>query len=140
MVLSNIMTDLDGEDSLTKLNTQLNKSMVLMDTTTEGETNQPRRSKTIKINTKVQSASPGLSTPSPVSRKSILKKNDTRNRIQAQNRKSDRETSNDTSHDGMSMNTSSVPRPHNVNITYVRNLLLFFYSCFISGNFRSTIY
>ena len=115
MVVSNIMTDLDGEDSLTKLNTQLNKSMVLMDTTTESETNQPRRSKTIKINTKVQPASPGLSTPSPVSRKSILKKNDSRNRIQAQNAKSDRETSNDASHDGMSMNASTVPRPHNID-------------------------
>ncbi|KZC12439.1 CCR4-NOT transcription complex subunit 4, partial [Dufourea novaeangliae] len=60
--------DLDVEDSVTKLNTQLNRSMVLMDTkTTDNETYQPKSNKSIKINTKIQKASP--SSASPVSRK-----------------------------------------------------------------------
>lgn len=115
MVLLNNMTDLDVDDSLTKLNTQLNKSMILMDTPPENKICQTKRNKSIKINVNIQPAS--ASNVSPVSRKSILKKTDIRNnekqsRIDTQNIDSSRET---ISHDRISMNMSTALRPHNVN-------------------------
>ncbi|XP_015434900.1 PREDICTED: uncharacterized protein LOC107190588 [Dufourea novaeangliae] len=119
MVLSNIMTDLDVEDSVTKLNTQLNRSMVLMDTkTTDNETYQPKSNKSIKINTKIQKASP--SSASPVSRKSILKKSDIRNNgrrseTEAQNEKIQLETLNNANNDRLSMNISNAFRPHSID-------------------------
>lgn len=105
------MTDVDLEDPLTKLNTQLNKSMVLMDTTETG-TPQPKRSKSIKINTKIQPASP--SNVPITSRRSILKKTEKRN-TRIENSENNRRTSNGTTCDRMSMNVSSVARPHNIN-------------------------
>ncbi|XP_077277198.1 uncharacterized protein LOC143905572 [Temnothorax americanus] len=64
------MTDSAGEDSVTKLNTQLNKSMVLMeDAVNTSPPNHKRKS--ITINTEAQSRTPS----SPIkSRKSILKR------------------------------------------------------------------
>ncbi|KOC60679.1 CCR4-NOT transcription complex subunit 4 [Habropoda laboriosa] len=59
------MTDLEGEDTLTQLNTQLNKSMILMDTSIKMESPQPKTNRSIKINTKVQSASPHNGSPKP---------------------------------------------------------------------------
>ncbi|XP_012284432.1 uncharacterized protein LOC105701877 [Orussus abietinus] len=66
------MSDSGKEDSLTKLNTALNRSMVLMERTTE--TSEPvKRSKSIKINTSVEPL--GTTPVKPVkSRKSILKR------------------------------------------------------------------
>ncbi|XP_076160151.1 uncharacterized protein LOC143143119 [Ptiloglossa arizonensis] len=115
MVLLNNMTDLDVDDSLTKLNTQLNKSMILMDTPPENKICQTKRNKSIKINVNIQPAS--ASNVSPVSRKSILKKTDIRNnekqsRIDTQNIDSSRET---ISHDRISMNMSTALRPHNID-------------------------
>lgn len=118
------MNELDG-DSLTKLNTQLNRSMVLMDTTTDNETRSPRSSKSIKINTKVQPAR--LSNGSPAQRKSILKKTDTRNdergveTQEAQNVENDREIINTTNNSRVSMSVPIASRPHNVNIIYFIN-------------------
>ncbi|XP_043265522.1 uncharacterized protein LOC122405089 [Colletes gigas] len=106
------MTDLDIDDSLTKLNTQLNKSMVLMDTSTENKTHQSKSNRSIKINTKIQPAS--ASNVSPISRKSILKKSEERNkqhRIEAQNEENNRTINRDR----MSMSISTAPRPHNIN-------------------------
>ena len=94
------------EDSLTKLNTQLNKSMVLMDTIETG-TSQRRSNKSIKINTKIQRSSlPNL----PISRKSILKRPE-KNVVEAENNE---ETLNETNDSRLSLNVSTV-RPHNVN-------------------------
>ncbi|XP_017762051.1 PREDICTED: uncharacterized protein LOC108552153 [Eufriesea mexicana] len=107
------MTDLDVEDSLTKLNTQLNKSMVLMDTM-ETEISQPKGNKSIKINTKIQPLSPSNSTPA--SRKSILKK--TKNTIiveTEQNVTNNIEILNEINHNRTPMNISSTIRPHNIN-------------------------
>ncbi|XP_017795121.1 PREDICTED: uncharacterized protein LOC108576611 isoform X2 [Habropoda laboriosa] len=73
------MTDLEGEDTLTQLNTQLNKSMILMDTSIKMESPQPKTNRSIKINTKVQSASPHNGSPKP--RKSILKSAEKKNTI-----------------------------------------------------------
>ncbi|XP_014481706.1 PREDICTED: uncharacterized protein LOC106748038 isoform X2 [Dinoponera quadriceps] len=69
------MRDSGQEDSITHLNTQLNKSMVLMEDATDVPPEHPRRSKSIKINTKIQ---PPTASNSPVvkSRRSILKKPD----------------------------------------------------------------
>lgn len=105
------MTDLDVEDSLTKLNTQLNKSMVLMDTP-ENEMNQSKSNKSIKINTKIQPA--GSSNVSPVSRKSILKKTDTKSRIKMESSSNDRETLNNN-HNRLSASGSNASRPHNID-------------------------
>ncbi|XP_054005830.1 uncharacterized protein LOC128890880 isoform X1 [Hylaeus anthracinus] len=108
------MTDLDADDCLTKLNTQLNKSMVLMDTSVENDV-QPKSNRSIKINTKVQ---PGNAfNVSPVSRKSILKRTDSKNnekqnRIETENTENNKETIN---HDRTSTNTSTVPRPHTID-------------------------
>ncbi|KAF3424415.1 hypothetical protein E2986_07899 [Frieseomelitta varia] len=101
------MTDFDMEDSLTKLNTQLNKSMVLMDNTETG-TSQRRSNKSIKINTKIQRSSlPNL----PISRKSILKRPEKRNVVEAENNE---ETLSETNDSRLSLNVSTV-RPHNIN-------------------------
>lgn len=65
------MTDSANEDSVTKLNTQLNKSMVLMEDAVDTPPSNHKR-KSITINTQTQ---PSRVTSSPVkSRKSILKK------------------------------------------------------------------
>ncbi|CAK9795703.1 hypothetical protein ANTPLA_LOCUS480 [Anthophora plagiata] len=109
MLLSN-MTDLDVEDTLTKLNTQLNKSMVLMDTTTEIETPQLKSNKSIKINTKAQPASPYTASSKP--RKSILKNTE---------RKSIIKTDQNTENVKETLKTKRMPmnmpnrRPHNIN-------------------------
>ncbi|XP_029155422.1 uncharacterized protein LOC114928415 [Nylanderia fulva] len=68
------MTDSISEDSVTKLNTQLNKSMVLMEDAVDTTPKNNKR-KSITINTKTQ---PPSTSKSPVvkSRKSILKKSD----------------------------------------------------------------
>lgn len=128
------MTDLDVEDSLTKLNTQLNKSMVLMDTP-ENEMNQSKSNKSIKINTKIQPA--GSSNVSPVSRKSILKKTDMKSRIKMESSSNDRETLNNN-HNRLSASGSNASRPHNVNISYLLNtLFLFVYTYFMTVTSRS---
>lgn len=106
--------DLDVEDSLTKLNTQLNKSMVLMDTK-ESEIFQSKSKKSIKINTKIQPASPPII--SPISRKSILKK--TEKKIIVENdleqNKDNNDSLNETNHNKPSINATPTIRPHNVN-------------------------
>lgn len=102
------MTDFDMEDSLTKLNTQLNKSMVLMDTI-ETETSQRRSNKSIKINTKIQRTS--LPNNLPISRKSILKRPEKINVAEAENNE---ETLSEVNDSRLSLNVSTV-RPHNVN-------------------------
>ncbi|PBC30273.1 CCR4-NOT transcription complex subunit [Apis cerana cerana] len=108
------MMDLDVEDSLTKLNTQLNKSMVLMDTE-ESEISQPKSKKSIKINTRIQPASPPII--SPISRKSILKKTEKRTIVKnelEQNIDSNN-SSNETNHSRSSINATSTIRPHNID-------------------------
>lgn len=107
------MTDLDVEDSLTKLNTQLNKSMVLMDSGMGEEMPQHRSNKSITINTKIQPASLSNSSQT-TSRRSILKKSD--NRVTNDERNSTEETNNDrnTLNEYIS-NNSSTPRPHNID-------------------------
>lgn len=106
--------DLDVEDSLTKLNTQLNKSMVLMDTK-ESEIFQSKSKKSIKINTKIQLTSPPIT--SPISRKSILKK--TEKKIIVENdleqNKDNNDSLNETNHSKLSINATPTIRPHNVN-------------------------
>ncbi|XP_034179359.2 uncharacterized protein LOC117603895 [Osmia lignaria lignaria] len=102
----------DAEDSLTKLNTQLNRSMVLMDTT-ENEVRQPKSNRSIKINTKINPAkSPKVSS---ASRKSILKKTERKSSIETvQNVESN--TLNGSDHSKMSMDTTETPpRPHNID-------------------------
>ncbi|XP_076302176.1 uncharacterized protein LOC143220406 [Lasioglossum baleicum] len=107
------MTDLDVEDSLTKLNTQLNKSMVLMDTM-ETEIYQPKSNKSIKISTKIQPSSPSII--SPVSRKSILKKTKDISIVETeQNAKNNNEIETEINHDRTPMDISSVIRPYNIN-------------------------
>ncbi|XP_031843231.1 uncharacterized protein LOC116431635 isoform X2 [Nomia melanderi] len=118
MLLPNSMNELDS-DSLTKLNTQLNRSMVLMDTTTDNEIRSPKSSKTIKINTKVQPSR--LSNGSPGQRKSILKKSDIRNdergdEIQeAEDVENNREILNNTNNDRVSMSMPITSRPRNID-------------------------
>ncbi|XP_076295690.1 uncharacterized protein LOC143216484 [Lasioglossum baleicum] len=112
------MSDFDADDSLTKLNTQLNRSMVLMDTTTDNETYPPKVNRSIKINTKIQPASPANA--SPMRRKSILKKSDTRNderrdETEVQNTENEREMLNHTNNSRVSINAQTASRPHNIN-------------------------
>ncbi|CAK9808462.1 hypothetical protein ANTQUA_LOCUS5611 [Anthophora quadrimaculata] len=104
------MTDLNVEDTLTKLNTQLNKSMVLMDTTTEMESPQPKSNKSIKISTKVQPASPYSASSKP--RKSILKNTERKSIVEMeQNTKNIKQTLK------TKRNSTNVPhrRPHNID-------------------------
>lgn len=68
------MTDSISEDSVTKLNTQLNKSMILMEDAVDTKPKNNKR-KSITINTKTQ-PSGAIKTPAIKSRKSILKKSD----------------------------------------------------------------
>lgn len=68
------MTDSISEDSVTKLNTQLNKSMILMEDAVDTTPKNNKR-KSITINTKTQPRST-TKTPAVKSRKSILKKSD----------------------------------------------------------------
>ncbi|XP_078052935.1 uncharacterized protein LOC144478679 [Augochlora pura] len=112
------MNDFDAEDSLTKLNTQLNRSMVLMDTTMDNEPSTPRSNKSITINTKIQPASPA-NVP-PKRRKSILKKIDTRNDksrddTETQNTENETKMLNNINNSAMSIDTSTVSRPHNID-------------------------
>lgn len=112
MILPN-MTDLDVEDSLTRLNTQLNKSMVLMDATTENEMHQPKTNKSIRINTKIQ---PANQTKSPsTSRKSILKKSGKTNNFDTeQSIESNQDTLNNSDHNKLPTNTTTILRPRNI--------------------------
>lgn len=65
------MTDSTDNNSVTKLNTQLNKTMILMEDVTDPPTQNHKR-KSITINTKTQ---PSSSKSSPIkSHRSILKK------------------------------------------------------------------
>ncbi|XP_050462514.1 uncharacterized protein LOC126857287 isoform X1 [Cataglyphis hispanica] len=68
------MTDSTSEDLVTKLNTQLNKSMVLMEDAVDAPPQNHKR-KSITINTKMQPHS-ATNSPAVKSRKSILKKSD----------------------------------------------------------------
>ncbi|XP_003705990.1 uncharacterized protein LOC100881978 [Megachile rotundata] len=112
MILSN-MTDLDVEDSLTILNTQLNKSMVLMDTTTEGEMHQPKNNKSIRINTKIQP--PNQSKSPSTARKSILKKPGRTNGTETeQSIESSQDVLNNSDHNKLPTNTATL-RPRNIN-------------------------
>ncbi|EGI62540.1 PREDICTED: uncharacterized protein LOC105148959 [Acromyrmex echinatior] len=109
------MTDSANEDSITELNTQLNKSMVLMENVENmPSSNHKRKSITIKTEeqlSKVRS--------SPVkSRKSILKKsNKSLNKSAAddeivQTSNDDANRSNEVTFNGLSLSTSVLPRPH----------------------------
>ncbi|XP_033324604.2 uncharacterized protein LOC117219520 [Megalopta genalis] len=111
------MNDLDAEDSLTKLNTQLNRSMVLMDTTIDNEPSTPKSNRSITINTKIQPASPANAPPKR--RKSILKKIGTRDdkrrhETETWNTQNEREMLNNTNNDTISMNRPTASRPHNI--------------------------
>lgn len=70
------MSDWDLEDPLTRLNTQLNKSMVLMENVTESSLQQNKSNKSIKISTKTKQHNSNTSV-NGTHRKSILKKPET---------------------------------------------------------------
>lgn len=107
------MTDLDVDDSLTKLNTQLNKSMVLMDTT-ETEIPQSKSNKSITINPNIQPASPHVN--SPIVKKSILKKAEKKNVIEVeQHVENNKEIRSEITDNSASMNVTSITRPRTVN-------------------------
>lgn len=72
------MSDWDHEDPLTRLNTQLNKSMVLMENVIETSQQQNKSNKSIKISTKAKPRNSNIS-PNDTHRKSILKKSDNMN-------------------------------------------------------------
>ncbi|XP_017795120.1 PREDICTED: uncharacterized protein LOC108576611 isoform X1 [Habropoda laboriosa] len=111
MVLSN-MTDLEGEDTLTQLNTQLNKSMILMDTSIKMESPQPKTNRSIKINTKVQSASPHNGSPKP--RKSILKSAEKKNTIKVEPNTESPIQETSKTNQRMLKKIAPVRRPHNI--------------------------
>lgn len=72
------MLDWEYEDPLTKLNTQLNKSMVLIENVVDDHPQPNKSNKTIKIKTK--STSPKANTSmNGTHRKSILKKSESIN-------------------------------------------------------------
>ncbi|XP_003487383.1 uncharacterized protein LOC100747999 isoform X1 [Bombus impatiens] len=107
------MTDLDVDDSLTKLNTQLNKSMVLMDTT-ETETPQSKSNKSITINPNIQPASPHVN--SPIVKKSILKKAEKKNVIEVeQHVENNKEIRSEITDNSASMNVTSITRPRTIS-------------------------
>ncbi|XP_050594829.1 uncharacterized protein LOC126924418 isoform X2 [Bombus affinis] len=107
------MTDLDADDSLTKLNTQLNKSMVLMDAT-ETEIPQSKSNKSITINPNIQPASPHVN--SPIVKKSILKKAEKKNVIEVeQHIENNKETRNEITGNRASMNATSTTRPRTIS-------------------------
>lgn len=123
MILSN-MTDLDVEDSLTKLNTQLNKSMVLMDTTAESEIHQPKNNKSIRINTKIQ---PPTNTKSPsTTRKSILKKPGRTSSIEVeQSIENSQDTLNNSVGIKLPTNKTTTLRPRNIiDLVQEENLVI----------------
>lgn len=105
------MLDLDPEDSLTTLNTALNKSMVLMDSPVDRE-NRVRGAKTIKINTKAQPPNTPGATPDVV--KSILKKSRSYDTSDVENSFTIERNSNESAERNAPI-TNCLPRPHNVS-------------------------
>lgn len=118
------------EDTLTKLNTQLNRSMVLMDHTMDETLPLRKSAKTIKINTKLL---PAISTNSPStgSRKSILKRSQrsTGNEEARENLpdiESELERLNRENQERLSMSVEPLPvsRPHNLQDLVVSENLI----------------
>lgn len=116
------MLDWEHEDPLTKLNTQLNKSMVLIENVVNDHPQLNKRNKTIKITTK--STSPkGNTSMNGTHRKSILKKseninNEERNleeNITDTNLEADAEMNPDT------LTVKSSFRPQNVYKYYIKH-------------------
>jgi len=100
------MMDSANEDSVTKLNTQLNKSMILMEDAVDIPSPNYKR-KSITINTEVQSSK---ATSSPVkSRKSILKKS---NKSFSENGTDDEVAQ--TSNDGVRMSEATFNGPQSL--------------------------
>jgi len=121
------MMDSANEDSVTKLNTQLNKSMVLMEDAVDMPS--PNKRKSITINTEVQS-SKAISSPVK-SRKSILKKS---NKSFSENVTDDEvaQTSNDgvrtseaTFNGPQSLPTLVLSRPRTVSKLFFSSFFLF---------------
>lgn len=120
------MMDSADEDSVTKLNTQLNKSMVLMEDVVDTPSSNHKR-KSITINTEAKSPK---TTGSPVkSRKSILKKSNkslgesvTDDEI-AQTSDGGTDKSNDLVVNGLSLPTSILSRPRNLQEIVEKEML-----------------
>lgn len=111
------MTDSANEDSVTKLNTQLNKSMVLMEDAMDTPSPNYKR-KSITINTETQSSK---ATISPVkSRRSILKKSgkDATNDEVVQTNGGINKLS-ETVLNGLSLPTSVLSRPRTVSGLFI---------------------
>lgn len=109
-----IMSDTYVEDSLTELNTVLNKSMALMENVTDTP-QQSKRRKSVKIDTKIQP----LDTPPAqhVSRKSILKNSGLKNSSDLDNDESNsigEEDSCEIIENRTLPELDTIPRPHNL--------------------------
>jgi len=115
-------------DSVTKLNTQLNKSMVLMEDAVDTPSQNHKR-KSITINTKTQPPS-APNSPAVKSRKSILKKSDksfdedSTNNGGVEINASTEELNNVTSQ-RLSSSTSASPRPRTVRRSLIIFLIIF---------------
>lgn len=111
------MTDADEEDTLTKLNTLLNKSMILMDSTAENEGDQNKNDRCIIINAKARSGSPHK-TLRLAPRKSILKKLEkTTNENELETNIGERENLDESVNNMITEFSNSVPllpRPRNL--------------------------
>lgn len=102
---------MDTEDPLTRLNTQLNRSMVLMETATE-TVSEPRSKKTIRINTNTHPPEKH-NTSHGLKRKSILKKS-TPSRNHEFNSHENLPMDIDVGEEGITT-SEIIPRPSNVN-------------------------
>lgn len=115
------MTDSANEDSVTKLNTQLNKSMVLMEDAVDMPSPNNKR-KSIMINTETQ---PSRTTSTPVkSRRSILKKSVKSSSKDATDDEvvrtnGDIDKLNETVFNGLSSPTSVLSRPRTVSGSFI---------------------
>lgn len=116
------MSGSDREDSITTLNTALNKSMILMDSPLEPK-NKTKSGKLIKINEKIQPASPSYKAP-PVVPKSILKKSksqDISEDLDSTRVLPDQEL--DPSPENEESAQNHIPRPHNVSNYFTSHIL-----------------
>jgi len=115
------MPDSGNEDSVTELNTQLNKSMVLMEDVVDIPSQSQKR-KSITINTKMQPPS-ATNSPAVKARRSILKKSnkspndDFMNNEDIQINVNGKKLSNVISQEVSSsqdVSSTLIPRPHTV--------------------------
>ena len=103
----------DRSDSLTTLNTALNKSMVLMDSPIEPEI-KTKGEKSIKINTKAQPPSTPSTKPD-TTRKSILKKYKTQGSSDSEDSPMITTSRNDSGVRVSQSIPNCLPRPHSVS-------------------------